>query len=83
MKMILVSVRDGKAETWSQPYCCPNKAAAIRDFAMACQRSGTVMQSCPADFALYQVAAWDSEVGEVTSLQPVHLSNGVDHVPQN
>lgn len=82
--MILVTIYDNKAETWSAPVASPSKAAAIRDFGMACRREGTVMHDCPADFDLYQVADWTD--GKKPSLvvcdHLTHLSNGVDHVQQ-
>lgn len=87
--MILISVHDVKANTWSPPVCVQNKAAAIRDFGMACSRSDTVMGQCPADFDLWQYGEWFVPPSDDTDSIPrldavvrVHLANGADYVKQ-
>lgn len=79
--MILVSLRDTKAETWSNPHVCQNKAAALREFGMLVNDSrGTLVSGHPADFELYQVA----EISDIfdgvikPSTPPVHLASGLD-----
>lgn len=83
--MILISVHDIKAETWSPPVCMPTKASAVRDFANACAKSGTVMAQCPQDFELWQVGEWhDNGVDAAPHLhafeQFVCLDHGADYV---
>lgn len=74
--MILISVRDSKAETWSPPVCVQNKAVAMRDFSRACTQSNTLMSQCPADFDLWHVGDWIKD--KVEAIQPEHLANGQD-----
>ncbi len=76
--MILISVHDSKAETWSPPVCSPTKAAALRDFGAACTRSDTMMSQAPADFDLWQVGDWIDN--KIVASQPLHLANGADYV---
>ena len=79
--MILVSLRDTKAETWSNPHVVQNKAAALREFGMLVNdRSRSLVAEHPADFELYQVAEiadiFDGVVKPCTP--PLHLASGVD-----
>ena len=79
--MILVSLHDAKAETWSLPRCAQNKATAIREFATLCNDNAhTLVADHPADFDLFQIATaaepFDGKI--VPEGAPVHLANGND-----
>lgn len=78
--MILVSLRDTKAETYSAPRACSNKAVALREFAaLVNDRQPTVIASHPADFDLFEVGTWfDDYSANVLHSVPIHLANGVD-----
>lgn len=79
--MILVSLYDVKAETWSNPHVCANKAAALREFGLLVNDSReTLVKQHPADFDLYQVALCaDLFDGHLEPCNPpVHLANGND-----
>lgn len=80
--MILVSLRDSKAETYSAPHACANKATALREFGMLVNDSGnTLVSGHPADFDLFLVATLaDPFDGVVTGVTPEHLANGLDMV---
>ena len=79
--MILVSLFDSKAQTWSNPHVCQNKAAALREFGMLVNDSrGSLVSQNPADFDLFQVACCnDLFDGELRPCSPAfHLANGKD-----
>lgn len=77
MNMILVSVLDVKAEHFSAPVCSQNKATALRDFATAVNQPGSLLNSNPDDFVLYQVGKFDQLQGIVFA-EKVALGSGRD-----
>lgn len=82
-KGILVSLYDGKAETWSPPSCADSKAAAIRQMEMLVNdRQQTLVSMHPEDFTLFMVGDFVDDV--VQPRDKVALANGVDvrHIPQ-
>lgn len=78
--MILVSLRDSKAETWTLPKWTHNKATALREFgALVNDSQPTLLVTAPGDYDLYQVGeAADVFDGKIVPCTPVHLANGVD-----
>lgn len=78
--MILVSLRDSKAETWTLPKWTNNKATALREFgALVNDRQATLLATAPGDYDLYQVGeAADVFDGTIIPCTPVHIANGVD-----
>lgn len=79
--MILVSLHDIKAQTWSNPHVCQNKAAALREFGMLVNDNhNTLVAGHPADFDLFQVATCsDLFDGKLVPCLPAeHLANGND-----
>lgn len=79
--MILVSLFDAKAQTWSNPHCCQNKATALREFQSLVNDGGrTLVSQHPADFDLFEVATcedlFDGKLVPVSA--PIHLANGND-----
>lgn len=76
-KGILVSLYDGKAETWSPPSCADSKAAAIRQFEMLVNdRQQTLVSMHPEDFTLFMVGEFDGALVKVCD--KLALANGVD-----
>lgn len=78
MQKLLISVRDSKAESWSAPFVADNKAVALREFGTLVQDGRTIVGQHPADFDIFVVGIFDSTDGEVESLDPEHLANGLD-----
>lgn len=81
--MILVSLYDAKAETWSNPHACANKATALREFQSLVWDGGkTLVSQHPADFDLFEVATcndlFDGKL--VPCSAPIHLANGNDFI---
>lgn len=57
--MILVSIYDVKAESYTPPHPCPSHAAAIREFEVLVNDGGKSMISQhPEDFSLVLVGEW-------------------------
>lgn len=57
--MVLVSVYDSKAETWTPPHPSQSKASAIREFETLVNDGGKSMISQhPEDFSIHQVGEW-------------------------
>lgn len=63
--MILITVHDVKAGTWSPPVCVQSIGAACRDFERACKQPNTAMAFAPQDFELYQCASWQDNLDPV------------------
>lgn len=81
--MILVSLFDAKAQTWSNPHVCQNKAVALREFASLCNDDrGTIVSANPTDFDLFVVGEFEEPFkGIICPLDaPLHLANGKDVV---
>lgn len=79
--MILVSLYDAKAETWTSPRVCANVPCAIREFgALVNDGANTIVSANPTDFDLFQVAELPEPfVGKVVPLDaPKHIANGKD-----
>lgn len=56
--MILISVLDQVAGTWSNPVAVQNAPSAVRDFLSACKDDRSLLGQHPEDFVLYEVGEW-------------------------
>lgn len=74
---ILVSLYDGKADTWSPPTCADSKAAAIRQLELLVNdKQQTLVSTHPEDFSLYMVGEF--EAATVRGVDKLALANGID-----
>lgn len=89
--MILITVRDVKAGTWSPPVCVQSVGAASRDFERACLQPSTAMSFAPGDFELYHIGDWNETVdgnsnGGHPQLQPFEhwykIASGADYAKE-
>lgn len=86
--MILITVHDVKAGTWSPPVCVQSVGAACRDFERACHAPNTAMAFAPQDFDLYQCANWCDAVepDKHPIIEPFEhwhkLASGADYVSE-
>lgn len=81
MLMKVVSVRDAKVETFSQPFFYVTVGQAIRSFADEVARDGSDFAKHPEDFALFLLGVYDDQKGSFTSLpQPEQIALALDHV---
>lgn len=56
--MLLITVHDKVAGSWSPPSVASNKEAAVRDFRTACSRPGSLISEHPEDFELFVIGEW-------------------------
>lgn len=75
--MVLVSVHDVKAETWSSPVVSQNKATALRDFSTAVNQKGSLLNSHPDDFILEQLG-WFEPTSSALKVEHLVLGSGRD-----
>lgn len=56
--MLIITVHDSVAGTWSNPVTALNEGSAKRDFATACADKRSLLGQHPTDFRLYAIADW-------------------------
>ena len=56
--MIVITVHDTVAGTWSNPVTAQNEGSAKRDFLSACSDNRSLIGQHPTDFQLYVIADW-------------------------
>lgn len=64
-KMKLYMVNDLKVGHWFPPQTYRNVAEATRSFELAVNEKGTQFNAHPEDYALYEVAEFNEETGEI------------------
>lgn len=80
MKFGLYSIRDAKTG-FMTPVVEPNVASATRNFYHSVQNSEGVLFTFAQDFALYRIADFDAETGQVIPLVPiVQVADGASAV---
>lgn len=83
--MILVSVYDKKAQTFSAPFSAINEQVAIRQFGDAVRDTNTAICAHPEDYQLFKMAEFRENVGIVFAggddVSPVHLIDALSLVP--
>lgn len=69
MRMVMVCVRDAKAEIYMRPWFVQTAGAAIRTFSDEVNREDkeNALYNHPGDFALYEVGLFDDQEGKVYS----------------
>lgn len=68
MKKGVYAVKDLKSKQFAEPFIDVNDAAALRGFAFAVNNGNLIMKFSPADFRLYKVGEFDTELGVVVPL---------------
>lgn len=56
--MLVITVHDKVAGTWSNPVVAQNAESAKRDFATACSNTQSLIGQHPDDFQLFAVGDW-------------------------
>lgn len=78
--MILVSLHDLKADTWTPPHVVQNKAAALREFeSLVNDSQHTLVSDHASDFDMFQIGEYDSDTGVVAGFSLadfVKVANG-------
>jgi hypothetical protein len=73
--MILISLHDDVACTWSTPVCVDTEQSAIRDFRTACSNSNSLIGQHPNDFSLWAVGEWHPSLDPDRRPQLVSLTD--------
>lgn len=82
MIMIIVAVRDAKAEAFTRPWYAQKAGSAIRVFSDEVNRKDpdNPMYNHPADYALYEIGSFDDNNGQITPLDVPKLLIQADQV---
>lgn len=75
LKLFVFTIYDSKAQAYMQPYCAPNEAVAIRDFAHAANSKDSQVGRFPEDFTLFAIGEWDVQAG---TLKPYPTAKAVN-----
>lgn len=67
----LYSIRDIKANSYSEPFTAPNDEVAVRKYAYLMSKSEMIAD----DTELYVVGEFDFERGEIVSYEKQYLTN--------
>ena len=70
MKYGIYSIRDAAAHVFTAPTIDLTDESAIRGFSQAINNSGSAMNFCPSDFALYRIGTFDVEAGSIEPANP-------------
>ena len=77
MKYGIYSIRDAAAHVFTAPTIDLTDESAIRGFSQAINNSGSAMNFCPSDFALYRIGFFDVEAGSIEPASPpIQLVSG-------
>lgn len=68
----IYSIRDQKAEYFTQPFYSKTHGEAERQFTTWCNDPQTAMHKFPEDFDLYHIGTLDDQTGKIDSLDTPH-----------
>lgn len=77
MKTNVYTVKDSKAGTYGNPFYAVNDSVATRSFEQASKDKNTTIAQYPGDFALYRIAVFCDESGEIAANSPEFVANAV------
>lgn len=79
--MLILSVRDIKADNFSPPFLAPNVASGIRSFTDVATNPQSSVNKHPEDFQLFELGDFDERTAAFDLRpQPVFLANATDVV---
>lgn len=79
----IFSVYDSKAESFSQPFFCPNAAIAIRSFSEEVSNPQSQLSKYPADFTLFHIGSFNDSTSLLTPLKtPISLGLAIEFLPR-
>lgn len=77
--MILIAVKDLKAQIYLKPNFQPSLADAIRSWELVCTEGESMIRKFPNDFRLHHIADFDAATGELKALaEPLDLGSAAD-----
>lgn len=78
------SIRDAKAEYFTQPFFKKTHGEAERDFTMLCQDEKSSINKFPEDYDLYFIGEYDDQSGKMSPLEtPQHIVKAVQVISKN
>lgn len=81
MKLLAVTCRDRKVDSFGQPIFAQSRGAAIRSFSDEINRAApeNMLYQHPGDFDLYELGTYDTDTGKLTQHDaPVQIAIGED-----
>lgn len=80
----IYSIRDAKAEYYTQPFYAKTHGEAERQFNQWCNDDKTAMHKFPEDFDLYHIGTLDDSTGKIAALDtPHHITKAVQQKQTN
>lgn len=77
MKLVILSVRDRKADCFGRPFYAPTVPAAIRSFADEIKRTDSELSAHPEDYDLFELGEFhDSNAKFVLLDTPAQVASG-------
>jgi hypothetical protein len=76
-KKIMMTVRDVKAEAFTQPWFVRAEGEGVREFTKLCNDPDHPVGQQPEDYILYKTGEWDELTGKTTAEEePVSVISG-------
>lgn len=84
MKIIVVAVRDQKADAFGHPWYAQSVGMAVRHFgdAVQSQDEANMWKKHPEDFALFRLGEFDQRSGEFKCAKPEQLCLATDFIKE-
>jgi len=80
-KLVLVTVKDVKSESYSAPMAFKAKGEAIRGFSDEVNNKDSIYNRHPADFVLFYLGTFDQPTGKLDlTASPESLGVGIDFI---
>lgn len=82
--LLLYSILDVKAKSYSPPMAHPTDGVAIRVFGQECSNPESMLSKHAEDFSLFRVGVFDTDTGQHGDPEPPeYVSKALDFVPSN
>lgn len=72
----MFTIYDSKANSFLQPFLCPNQSVAIRHFAHAANDPQSDVCRYAQDFNLFEIGTFDTETGDLAITTP-NINHGM------
>lgn len=79
MKMVVCSIFDQAAKAYGRPIFVTVVGMAIRAFQDEVNNEKSPMYKHPDQYVLFEIGTFDDNTGEMTSIVPVSLGNGMQY----
>ncbi|WNK12655.1 MAG: nonstructural protein [Microvirus sp.] len=66
----IFAVYDAKAKLYMEPFVAINRGCVLRDMHSEMRKQDSPLRSHPEDFAVFKLAVFDSETGEILATEP-------------